>query len=248
MVQSRVLLEKVVDKLGPAAILGEGPAVAATDNNKVNIVSADAAVIVQAAEKPGSAASGASGPAGGLKNGVKSFLGMPVMSDRDRALAQIAKNLKVEPARKSNVIDINYIAGSPGSAQAVVAALIDAYLAEHVRLNRPQGSHDFFAAQTSRLRDDLAKKEQALRDLRNRTGLASSRDQRKQIIERIGRLEDDLLEADTARAVSAGQSHGAAAQTGRAPRHAGDPRDFGLRQRRDGPHARSALCLAREGR
>ena len=140
--------------------------------------------------------------AGGFKNGIKSLLGMPVMSDRDRAVVQIAKNLKVEPARKSNVIEISYIAGSPKSAQAVVAALIDAYLAEHVRLNRPQGSHDFFAEQANRLRDDLAKKEQALRDLKTKTGLASTRDQRQQIIERIGRLEDDLLAADTARAVS----------------------------------------------
>ena len=127
---------------------------------------------------------------------------MPAMSDRDRAVVQIAKNLKVEPARKSNVIEISYIAGSPKSAQAVVAALIDAYLAEHVRLNRPQGSHDFFAEQANRLRDDLANKEQALRDLKNKTGLASTRDQRHQIIERIGRLEDDLLASDTARAVS----------------------------------------------
>ena len=52
------------------------------------------------------------------------------------------------------------------------------------------------------LRDDLANKEQALRDLKNKTGLSATHDQRHQIIERIGRLEDDLLASDTARTVS----------------------------------------------
>ncbi len=183
MVQSRALLEKVVDKLGPAAVLEEGNAITATGNIAGNAISADAAIVAQTAQQSGSVGNG---HAGGFRNSVKTLLGIPVMSDRDRALEKIAKNLKVEPARKSNVIEISYIAGSPKSAQAVVAALIDAYLAEHVRLNRPQGSHEFFAAQTNRLHDDLAKKEQALRDLKTRTGLASARDQRKQIIERIG--------------------------------------------------------------
>ncbi|MGA2797332.1 MAG: hypothetical protein ABSE63_07140 [Thermoguttaceae bacterium] len=182
MVQSRVLLEKVVDKLSPAVVLEEEEPVAAAANH--------------------TARSSAGGLAGSFKNGIKSLLGMPAMSDRDRAVEQIGKNLRVEPARKSNVIEISYIAGSAKSAQAVVAALIDAYLSEHVRLNRPQGSHDFFAEQTNRLRDDLATKEQALRDLKNKTGLASTSDRKHQIIERIGRLEDDLLASDTARAVS----------------------------------------------
>ena len=180
MVQNRAVLEKVVDKLGPAVVLEEATG----------------------AQTEGESAAASGVSTGGLKNTVKSLLGLPIISDRNRAVGKIEKSLKVEPARKSSVIEINYVAGSPKSAQAVVAALIDAYLVEHVRLNRPQGSHEFFAAQTNLLRDDLAKKEQALRDLRNQTGLASSRDQRKQIIERIGRLEDDLQEADTARAVS----------------------------------------------
>ncbi len=84
-----------------------------------------------------------------------------------------------------------------------MAAEIDAYLDEHVRLNRPQGSHDFFAEQTRQLRSELAQKEEALRDLKTQTGLASTRDQRQQLIARIGRLEDDLLQTDAARAVSA---------------------------------------------
>jgi uncharacterized protein involved in exopolysaccharide biosynthesis len=202
MVQSRVLIEKVVDKLSPAAVLEEAETVTTAGINPETADSSEVKPVVPAARSPEFTPPVAGGSAGSFKNGIKSLLGMPVMSDREQAVIQIAKNLKVEPARKSNIIEIGYIAGSPKSAQAVVAALIDTYLAEHVRLNRPQGSHDFFVGQTNRLHEDLEKKEQALRDLKNKTGLASTRDQRQQIIERIGRLENELLEADTARAVS----------------------------------------------
>ena len=198
MVQSRALLEKVVDKLSPAVVLEEDAIAASGDNAVITEPRRE----TQANSTSNAAAASTSSYSGNMKNGVKALLGMPVMSDLDKALKQIADNLKVEPVRKSNVIEISYIGGSPKSAQAVVAAIIDEYLAEHVRLNRPQGSHDFFAEQTSQLRGNLEKKEQSLRDLKNKTGLTSTRDQRQQLITRIGRLEDDLLTADTARAVS----------------------------------------------
>jgi polysaccharide biosynthesis protein PslE len=199
MVQSRAVLEKVVDKLGTAAILEEHASAASSGADSANVTAKNASDGAQTVRKSGSDANASPG---GFVNGVKSFLGIPVMSDRDKALTLITKNLRVEPARKSNVIEISYIADSPKMAQRVVSSLIDCYIDEHVRLNRPHGSHEFFAVQTNRLYEDLVKKEQALRDLKNRTGLASTIDRRKQIVERIGRLEDDLFAADAARAVS----------------------------------------------
>ncbi len=79
IVQSRVLLEKVVDKLSPAVVLEEAEPVASAGDN--------------------AALASAGGSAGSFKNGIKSLLGMPVTSDRDQAVIQIEKNLKVEPAQ-----------------------------------------------------------------------------------------------------------------------------------------------------
>ena len=84
----------------------------------------------------------------------------------------------------------------------MVAKLIDSYLDEHLRLNRTRGSHEFFADQTRRLREELSRKEGDLRDLKNKTGLASPADQRQMMVARIGRLEDELLHAEAARAVA----------------------------------------------
>ena len=122
--------------------------------------------------------------------------------NRDKAIRQVAANLKVEAARKSSVIDVSYRGSSPELSQAVLAKLIDSYLDEHGKLNRPRGSYEFFVKQTGRLRGQLNASEAALRDLKNETGLASPSDQRKLIVARIGRLEDDLLKSEEARAVA----------------------------------------------
>jgi len=104
--------------------------------------------------------------------------------------------VKVEAAKKSSVIEISYEGPTPAHCQSVVAKLIDLNLDEHVRLNRAHGSHQFFADQTRRLHDQLAGREAELRDLKNKTGLASPDAQRKMIVARVGRLEDDLLHAE----------------------------------------------------
>jgi uncharacterized protein involved in exopolysaccharide biosynthesis len=146
ILRSRMLLEKVVDSLGPTAITGQ--------------------------------------------------------DDRERALQQMAKRLTVDAAKKSSVIEIAYQGASPRLCQTVVAALVDGFLDEHVRLNRPNGSLDFFTQQTARLREQLAHKETELRKLKDATGLASPSAQREQIVGRIGRLEDELLHVEAASAES----------------------------------------------
>jgi len=83
-----------------------------------------------------------------------------------------------------------------------VANLIDCYLDHHVRMNRTQGSHAFFTEQLARLRAELDRKEEELRDLKSRTGVSSLADQRELMVARVARLEDALLSADTARAAS----------------------------------------------
>ena len=146
ILQSRVLLEKVVDALGPTAISGQ--------------------------------------------------------EDRERALQQLAKHLTVEAAKKSDVIRVSYQGFSPAICQSVVARLVDSYLDEHARLNRPQRSREFFAEQTRRLRSQLSRREEELRDLKDATGLASPAAQRQQMVAEIGQLRDDLFRAEAAGAES----------------------------------------------
>jgi polysaccharide biosynthesis protein PslE len=193
ILQSRVLLEKVVDGLGPAVILGAANPTASSDDAASG---GDAGGWVQRA---GAQIGQVFANAKHLLAQLGSSAGL---DDRQRAILLLAKNVKAEAAKKSNVIEISYEGPSPEQCQAVVAKLIDSYLDEHLRLNRTRGSHEFFVDQTSRLRDELTSKEAELRDLKTRTGLASPSAQRQMIVARIGRIEDDLLDAEAAQAVA----------------------------------------------
>jgi len=194
LLQSRMLLEKVVDQLGPAVVLG-GDAQAPSAEGDV-AESDSAAGWVHEASVPFAAALSAG------KGLLLQLTSSGDLDDRERAVLNMTKHLKVAAAKKSNVIEVSCEGPQPRLCQTIVAKLIDVYLDEHVRLNRTRGSYDFFAEQTKHLRDDLTVKEADLRDLKNNTGLASPGDQRQIIVARIGRLEDELLHAESARAVT----------------------------------------------
>lgn len=179
ILQSRMLFEKVVDGLGPDAILGSGREKASSERTSRHPERIE-----------------------GSSANSKDVLSPARDDARERAVRRLTKKVIVEAPKKSSVIEITYEGPSPEQARAVVAKLIDVYRDEHVRLNRTHGSHQFFADQTRRLRDDLSRKEAELRDLKDRTGLASPVAQRQLIVARIGRLEDELLGVESARAVA----------------------------------------------
>ena len=189
ILQSRVLLEKVVDGLTPAVIL---------DSDE----SADS----MSKEEPDGWARWAGAQIGqvfsGGMNVLRQFGSSAGLDDRERAILWLGKKLKIEAARKSNVIGIAYEGATPEQCQSVVAKVIDCFLDEHLRLNRTHGSEEFLAEQTSRLHEGLTQKEAELRDLKNETGLASPSVQRQLLVTRIGRLEDDLLSAQAGQAVA----------------------------------------------
>lgn len=192
ILESRALLEKIVDGLGPAVVLNS----VEPGNSSDNATDEQAGGwIRQAGVQFGEVVARAKGL-------LSQFGSNAGLDDRERAILLLAKNLKIEAAKKSSVIQVSYQGPTPTQCQSVVAKLIDAYLDEHLRLNRARGSHQFFADQTNRLREELSHKEIELRDLKNQTGLASPVAQRQLLVARIGRLEDDLLSAESARAVA----------------------------------------------
>jgi uncharacterized protein involved in exopolysaccharide biosynthesis len=146
ILKSRVLVEKVVDAIGPPAILGESP-------------SSDE------------------------------------IGQRYRAVIKLTKLLDVEPVKKSNVLAITYDGATPELAQAVVAKLLDFYLERHMQLSRTPGAAQFLTEQTARQKAELTKVEEQLRDLKTGAGLIAPEVQRQLLMTRIGRLQDDLLQA-----------------------------------------------------
>ena len=119
------------------------------------------------------------------------------VSTNDRAIRRIEKGLTVAAERGSNVITLKYVDRSPYKAQLIVAALLDAYEEEHLRVNRTRGSREFFDQQVRLKHAEWQTAAAALQALKNEIGFASI-DQHRQLLEsRMNRVRDQLSDAET---------------------------------------------------
>jgi len=178
---SRGLLEKVVDTIGAETIL---------DPISHPLQETAAA---KAKPQPADAEPAAETDSKGAVTVALEQLGIKSpLSARDKAVAQLRKNVGIEATKKSNVIVLSHDGPSPKVSQQIVSKLIDFYLDEHVRMNRTPRAHQFLKEQASALRTQLAGEEDQLRSLKNSTGLASPTEQRQNLVLRMGRLEEEL--------------------------------------------------------
>jgi polysaccharide biosynthesis protein PslE len=200
-----VLLGRENAVLGPTATFGQAPVVAVPPSRENDINSAleiltsrylaeqvvdsvgPAAILGRAAPAPSGQGPGAdAGP------------------DRHRAIVKFTRKLEVEAVKKSNVIAIRYDGPSPEVAQAVVSRLTDCYLQRYAHLHRTSGAHRFLSEQAARLRAQLTRTEEELRDLKDRSGLFHPEGQRLALTTRVGQFETDLVQ--TAAAVAAAEA------------------------------------------
>lgn len=80
----------------------------------------------------------------------------------ERAARRLAKKLKVEPVKKTNLITVKYASGDPALAARVLQSVANAYLEKHAAVHRPRGEFPFFAQQTNESRRQLDVAEQNL--------------------------------------------------------------------------------------
>ncbi|MGO9111415.1 MAG: GumC family protein [Thermoguttaceae bacterium] len=187
ILKSQAIAEKVVDLLGLDFILGHSAASSgrAVQNGRVAQV---AEQIRQAWIRSRAL--------------LRHLEGTSEPGDRDRAVAGLMARYSVSSLRKSDLIQIDCKGPSPQWSQKVVAALMEIYQSEHIRLNRPNRSVEFFAEQTERARKELVAKQEALRDLKTASGIVSPGDQRQTFATRLSRLEEERLQNQAARAAS----------------------------------------------
>ena len=113
---------------------------------------------------------------------------------RYKAMRKLASGLIVEAVKKANVIALSYEASSPELAQVVLGKLIEFSLDHHVQLHRAAGANEFLTEQANRLRQNLVHSEQELKESKNKTGISFPDSQGQILVNRIGRLEDELLQ------------------------------------------------------
>ncbi len=171
MLKSRTVLEKVVDVLGPRKIL-EKPQQSGSLSKVLSLKGLFATSEGLFATKDGAAA------------------GDPATADLDRgrAIKSLGRSLDFDAPKETTVIAITCKAASPETAQSIVAAVVDCYTEEHMRLNRTAGSLEFFAEQAELVHQQLVEtaaradgsQERTSDGLyRGRPAVASSQDVRK---------------------------------------------------------------------
>lgn len=167
VLKSRSLVEKVVDIIGPATILGEAePATAHV---------ADGSFVPRLSPNQEQVAA----------------------QTRERAVTGLTKSIEVFSPKKSTVIDVRCDADSPELAQKIVSTLLDVYLEEHARLNQTEWSRSFFAQQADLLRQQLSDATAELRDTKNDLGLTSIEGQRQTLQAQIGLIESQIMSTET---------------------------------------------------
>lgn len=80
-----------------------------------------------------------------------------------KAVDRLRSNLRVEPLKKTDVIEVSYNATDPKAAAAVLNNLVAAYVDKHVSIHRPAGQFEFFDEETNRYKHDLDQAESQLR-------------------------------------------------------------------------------------
>ncbi|MFH1083559.1 MAG: GumC family protein [Pseudomonadota bacterium] len=191
ILNSKELVEKVVDAIGPQAFL-ESPeeinrAGGSADPASQNIIDG-----IRRKLRPVSRAPGA-------------FLGslsLNPLSDRDKAILNVTKSTEIEALKNSNIITVSFEAKSRKLAQETINKLIGFYLDKHINVHRTRGSYEFFNQQTDQLRNSLVQAEENLREIKNKTGIASLDEQRRALVKRIGDLEQELEGTESSLAAS----------------------------------------------
>lgn len=92
----------------------------------------------------------------------------------EAAARHIAKKLKVEAEKTSDVIDVSYgHLGDPQVPACVLQTLGKLYLDKHLQLVRPIGTSSFFADETAKYQKALSDAEAALVDFSQKEGVAA---------------------------------------------------------------------------
>ena len=184
VLQSRGLIEKVVDRVGVETILKTGE----TEFGKLmdNLPSLPA---FHAAKQTDSVADGED---------------YDTLARRERAVRKILNDIKVKPTRKAATISINCRAATPVLARELVRAMMDEYLSEHIKAHQTDNAYDFFEEQFALQKVKVEEITDAIRDFKNRAGITNIHREHESIQQQIDTL--DLMAIDTDSQLAAAQT------------------------------------------
>jgi uncharacterized protein involved in exopolysaccharide biosynthesis len=119
---------------------------------------------------------------------------LPTAKDPTESAAahSIILGLKVISTKGSNIIFISYKNSNPEMATLVLQELLSRYFVKHLEVHRSAGAFDFVTQQTDQVRARLNQTEDALKSLRQKTGVASLKEGLTAQTAETAKLQEEL--------------------------------------------------------
>ena len=107
----------------------------------------------------------------------------------ERAARRLAKKLKVEAVKKTNLIAVSYASDDPQRAAKVLQSVANAYLEKHVTVHRPSGEFSFFDQQRGESRLQLEEAKGKLLQFTDRHKVVSAAQQRDLALQKLSEVD-----------------------------------------------------------
>jgi len=119
---------------------------------------------------------------------------LPTLNDatESQAARNVINNLKVISTKGSNIIFISYKSSNPEIATLVLQELLSLYFVKHLEVHRSAGAFDFVAQQTDQVRARLSQTEDALKALREKTGITSLKEGSVALSSEAAKIQEEL--------------------------------------------------------
>ena len=108
------------------------------------------------------------------------------------ATRDLSASLVSGTIRRTNLVHVSYLSQSPELAASVVQEITDAYLAAHLAVHSSPGTYEVFKTQAAEAADELRQAEEALAALGRSDNLLNLDTQKKDAIEAINNLSNQL--------------------------------------------------------
>lgn len=114
----------------------------------------------------------------------------------EKAVRSLEKSLKINPIRKSNVIEVEYSGASAERATHVLQLVAAEYMEKHLRLQRPTGGYDFFRGEADRYKQQLEEAEAQLAEFEKANNFVGLGEKKDALMKQINQADDDIRSSD----------------------------------------------------
>jgi uncharacterized protein involved in exopolysaccharide biosynthesis len=107
----------------------------------------------------------------------------------ERAARRLAKQLKVESVKKTNLIAVSYASDDAQRAAKVLRSVADGYLAKHMTVHRPEGEVHFFEQETGESRRQLELAKSKLLEFSESHGVVEAGQERDLALQKLSEVD-----------------------------------------------------------